>query len=282
MLREPRGYSPLCCNLIVPAKDSRAAAGYIIMEQTEYLMMSGGNTISVATALLETGMIPITESVTTFHLEASAGLIEINADCKDGKVQQITFKNVPSFPVYLDKEIDVPHLGKVKVDVAWGGMFFVLIDVKQFQGLELVPEMGKEIAKVSALCMKAAQEQLKVEHPDYPGIGITISELHGPTDNPHTDWKSVNTVFTGEIDFNKPETWTGALDRSACGTGTSALMAVKHAKGELELNEPFRRKGLLGIIFTGHAIEAKELYGYQAIVPTIGGKAWIYGYSQYV
>lgn len=282
MLREPRGYPPLCCNLIVPAKDPRAAAGYIIMEQTEYPMMSGGNTISVATALLETGMIPMVEPITEFYLEAPAGLIRIKADCKGGKVQQVTFTNVPSFAVYLDKEINVPHLGIVKVDVAWGGMFFVLIDVRQFPGLELVPEMGKEISKVSALCMKAAQEQLKVEHPDYPGIGITISELHGPTDNPNADWKSVNTVFTGEIDFDKPETWTGALDRSACGTGTCALMAVKREKGELELNKPFRREGLLGMIFTGHAIEETELYGYKAIVPTIGGQAWIYGFSQYV
>ena len=282
MLREPRGSPPLCCNLIVPAKDPRAAAGYIIMEQTEYPMMSGGNTISVATALLETGMLPMKEPVTEFNLEAPAGLIGIKADCKNGKVTQVTFSNVPAFAVYLDKEIDVPHLGKVKVDVAWGGMFYVLIDVRQFEGLELVPENGKEIAKVSALCMKAAQEQLPVEHPDYPGIGITISELHGPTDNPDADWKSVNTVFTGDIDFERPETWTGALDRCACGTGTCALMAAKHAKGELKTGEAFRREGLLGIIFTGHPVEETEIHGHKAIVPTIGGQAWIYGYSQYV
>ncbi len=95
-------------------------------------------------------------------------------------------------------------------------------------------------------------------------------------------WKSENTVFTGEIDFDKPETWTRALDRSACGTGTCALMAVKREKGELELNKPFRREVLLGMIFAGHAIEETELYGYKAIVPTIGGQARIYGFSQYV
>ncbi|HIU75793.1 MAG TPA: proline racemase family protein [Candidatus Pelethocola excrementipullorum] len=282
MLREPRGYPPLCCNLIVPAKDPRAKAGYIIMEQTEYPMMSGGNTISVATALLETGMIPMVEPFTEFYLEAPAGLIKIKAECHNGKCTQVTFSNVPAFAAYLDKEIDVPHLGKVKVDVAWGGMFYTLIDVRQFDGLKLVPEMGREIAKVSALCMQAAKEQLPVEHPDYPGVGISISELHGPTENPDADWQSVNTVFTGDIDFDRPETWTGALDRCACGTGTCALMAAKYAKGELKLNQPFRREGLIGIIFTGHAIEETEIHGHKAIIPTIGGEAWIYGYSKYV
>jgi proline racemase len=282
MLREPRGYPPLCCNLIVPPKHPDAEMGYIIMEQIEYPMMSGGNTISVATALLETGMIPMQEPVTEFNLEAPAGLIPIKADCKDGKVTQVTFSNVPAFAVHLDKEIDVPHLGKVKVDVAWGGMFYVLIDYRQFEGLKLIPEMGKEIAKISALCMKAAQEQLEVHHPDYPGVGITISELHGPTDNPENDWKSVNTVFTGEIDFDKPETWTGALDRCACGTGTCALMAAKVAKGELKIGERFRREGLLGIVFTGHAVEETEIHNHKAISPTVGGQAWIYGFSQYV
>ena len=124
MLREPRGYPPLCCNLIVPAKHPDAAAGYIIMEQTEYPVMSGGNTISVATVLLETGMIPMREPITEFLLEASAGLIGIKAECKDGKCTQVTFKNVPAFAVYTDTTIDVPELGTVTVDVAWGGMFY--------------------------------------------------------------------------------------------------------------------------------------------------------------
>src|SRR5262249_2012478 len=157
-----------------------AVAGYIIMEQVEYPVMSGGNTISVATVLLETGMLPMTEPVTEFVFEAPAGLIGIRADCKDGKVTQVTFKNVPAFASHLDGVIDVPELGKVTVDVAWGGMFYVITDVRQFGWLTLSPEHGKEITRVSALILRAAQDQLPVEHPDYPGIGITISQLSGP------------------------------------------------------------------------------------------------------
>jgi proline racemase len=207
----------------------------MIMEQNEYPLMSGGNTISVATALLETGMIPMHEPVTEFFLEAPAGLIGIKAGCKAGKVMQVTFRNVPAFAAHLDAVIDVPHLGKVTVDVAWGGMFYVIADVRQFEGLKLVPEQGREITRVSALILKAAQDQLPVQHPDYPGIGITVSQLSGPTDSPNADWRNTVTVQNAPIDFDNPATWTGALDRCACGTGTCAKMATLHAKGKLRL-----------------------------------------------
>ncbi|CVK20842.1 proline racemase family protein [Sporomusa sphaeroides] len=282
MLREPRGTPATCCNLIVPAKDPRAAAGFIIMEQVEYPMMSGGNVMAVATALLETGLLPMQEPVTEFNLEAPAGLIPIKAECSHGKVTQVTFKNVPAFAVHLDKEIEVPHLGKVKVDIAWGGMFYVVIDATQFEGLTLVPEKGKDIVRISALVTKAAQEQIQVEHPDYPGVGITLSIMHQPPLTPGKTMRSSNVVMSGEIDFNNPATWTGALDRGCCGTGTCALMAVAYAKGKLKLNEPFYNEGLMGITFTGHAVEETEIHGYKAIVPTVGGQCWIYGFSKWV
>ena len=282
MLREPRGIPATCANLIVPAKDPRAAAGFIIMEQTEYPMMSGGNVIAVATALLETGLLPMKEPVTEFNLEAPAGLIHITAECSHGKVTRVTFKNVPAFAVYLDKEIDVPHLGKVKVDIAWGGMFYTVIDATQFEGLRLVPEMGREITRISALVTRAAMDQCPVEHPDYPGVGITLSIMHEPPSTPGTYMRSSNVVLSGEVDFDKPETWTGALDRGVCGTGTCALMAVEHAKGRLKVGDPFVNEGLLGIQFRGEAIEETEIHGHKAIVPTVGGQCWIYGFSKWV
>jgi proline racemase len=282
MLREPRGYPPLCCNLIVPPKHPEAAAGFIIMEQVEYPVMSGGNTIAVATVLLETGMIPMQEPVTEFKLEAPAGLIAIKAECLNGKVKQVTFEKVPAFSVYTDVVIEVPELGKVTVDVAWGGMFYVIANVAQFESLELVPEWGRDITRISSLILKAAQDQLPVEHPDYPGIGITISQLSGVTDNPNADRRNAVTVASGPVDFDNPATWTGGVDRCPCGTGTCAKMATLHAKGELGLNQPFRHEGVLGTVYTGELVEEVEIAGRTGVVPRISGRAWITGFSTYV
>jgi proline racemase len=282
MLREPRGYPPVCCNLIVPSKNPEARAGYIIMEQSEYPVMSGGNTISVATVLLETGMIPMHEPVTEFMLEAPAGLIGIRAECSGGKVTQVTFKNVPAFAAHLDAVIDVPGLGKVTVDVAWGGMFYVIADVRQFEGLRLVPEQGREITRISALVLRAAQDQLPVAHPDYPGIGITVSQLSGPPHSEAADRRNTVTVANGPIDFDDPSTWTGALDRCPCGTGTCAKMAVLHAKGQLKIGEPFRHENLLDIAYTGRLVEEVRIGDRVAVVPTVSGTSWIYGFNTYV
>lgn len=282
MLREPRGYPPLCCNVIVPPCHPDADAGFIILEQVEYPVISGGNTISVVTVLLEMGMLPMHEPVTELILEAPAGLIRVKAECRAGKVKNVTFKNVPAFAAYLDAKIDVPHLGEVTVDVGWGGMFYVIADVRQFSGLELIPEHGAEIARISAMIRQAAIEQLPVEHPDYPGIGITISQLSGPASSPDADWKNAVTVASGDLDWENPNTWTGAIDRCPCGTGTCAKMAVLHAKGELPLNQDFRHQGVLGNVFTGRLVEETHVGDKKAVVPTIKGTSWIYGINTYV
>ncbi|WP_303974723.1 proline racemase family protein [Streptococcus merionis] len=286
LLREPRGYPPLCCNIVVPPKHPDAVAGFIIMEQVEYPMMSGGNTISVATALLETGMIPSKEGINEFNLEAPAGLIGIKAVMENGKATEVTFKNVPAFAVYTDTKIKVPHIGhgveEVVVDVAWGGMFYVMADIRQFPWVQLEPDQGREITRISSLILKAAQEQLEVNHPDYPGVGITISQLFGPTDDPKADIRNAVTVASGEVDFDNPSTWIGALDRCPCGTGTCARMAAMYAKGELKLNETFRHQGLLGVVYKGKLVEEVDIHGYKGVVPTITGSSWIYGFNNLV
>src|SRR4026209_1211774 len=128
MLREPRGYPAANCNLVLPSSHPEADAGFVIMEQVEYPPMSGTNTICVTTALLETGMIPMKEPVTELTLEAPAGLIRVRAECRHGKVTLVSFRNVPAVAVRLDAPIEVPTLGRVTVDVAWGGMFYVIAD----------------------------------------------------------------------------------------------------------------------------------------------------------
>lgn len=282
MLREPRGYPASCCNLILPATRPEAQAGYVIMEQTEYPGMSGTNTICVVTALLETGMLPMVEPVTELTLEAPAGLIRVRADCVNGKVRQVTFRNVPAFAAYLDKTIEVPHLGKVTVDVAYGGMFYVIADAAP-HGLTLTPDEGREIVRIGEMIKAAACEQLPVVHPEQPGFaGVSISQLSGPPARADAHRKNAVIVSTGKLDWNNPSTWTGSIDRSPCGTGTCAKMATLWAKGQLKLNQDFRHEGILGTVFTGRLVEETQVGPYRAAVPTLSGTAWITGITQYV
>ena len=280
MLREPRGYPAANCNLVLPATRAEADAGFVIMEQVEYPPMSGTNTICVTTALLETGMVPMEEPVTELVLEAPAGLVHVRAECANGKVTSVTFRNVPAFAVHLDRPVEVPQLGTVRVDVAWGGMFYVIADAAPF-GLRLTPDEGGDIVRIGEMIKAATQEQLPVVHPENPEIaGVSIAQLSGPPSLPGAHRKNAVVVSTGKLDWSRPSTWTGAIDRSPCGTGTSAKMAALHARGELPLGQDFRHEGILGTVFTGRLIEETAVGPYRAVVPTITGRAWITGIGQ--
>ncbi len=282
MLREPRGYPASNCNLLLPPTRPEADAGFVIMEQVEYPPMSGTNTICVTTALIETGMVPAQEPVTKLTLESPAGLIEVTADVNHGKVERVTFENVPAFAVHLDRKIEVPELGSVIVDVAYGGMFFVIADAEAL-GVRLGADNGGEIARVGEMIKKATQEQLHVVHPENPAIaGVTISQLSGASERPEVSRRNAVIVSSGDLDWERPETWTGALDRSPCGTGTCAKMASLYAKGELALGEDFVHEGPLGTTFTGRLLKETKVGDRPAVVPTLSGSAWITGWSSYV
>jgi proline racemase len=282
MLREPRGYPGLCCNLILPPTVPGADAGFVIMEQTDYPPMSGSNTICVTTVLLETGMLPMHEPVTELVLEAPAGLVRVTAECANGKVRAVTFRNVPAFVERLDVPLEVPKLGTVVVDVAFGGMFYVIAEASRF-GLRLLPDEGREIVRIGEMLKAAAREQLPVAHPLQSEVtGYSVAQLSGPAHSASADMRNAVVISTGGFDWERPDTWTGALDRSACGTGTCARMATLHARGRLGLGQAFRHEGILGTVFTGCLVEEARVGEYSAVVPTITGSAWISGISQYV
>lgn len=282
MLREPRGYPAANCNLILPPTVPEADAGYVIMEQVEYPGMSGTNTIAVVTVLIETGMVESQEPVTELILESPAGLIPVRAEVNNGKVKNVTFENVPGFAVHVDAKVEVPELGTVTVDVSYGGMFYVIADAAQF-GLRLTEDEAGDAVRIGEMVKAAAQEQLDCVHPDNPDIrGITIGQLSAPPIGADADCRNTVVVSTGKLDWDRPSTWKGVLDRSPCGTGTCAKMVAMHAKGELGLNEDFRHEGILGTIFTGRLIRETTIGNYKAVVPTLSGTAWITGFAQYV
>ena len=281
MLREPRGNPGLCCNALVPPCDPTADMGFVIMEQQEYPPMSGSNTICVVTVLLETGVLPMVEPVTELTLEAPAGLIKVRANCQNGKVTAVTFENVPAFAMHLDKPVEVAGLGTVNVDVAWGGMFFVLADAAQLD-LDLSADNGGDIVRISEAIRHATAEQLPVAHPENPDItGPTITNLWDAPITEDTHGRGAITISTGAFDPARPHNASGILDRSPCGTGTCAKMAVLHARGLLGVGQGYVNAGPLGTTFTGRILRETSVGPYKAIVPTLSGQGWIYGTSNY-
>ncbi len=283
MLREPRGYPASNCNLILPACHPDADAGFVIMEQVEYPPMSGTNTIAVVTVLLETGMIQAVEPITELTLESPAGLIGVCAEVRNNKVKSVTFENVPAFAVHIDAKIKVPELGEVTVDIAYGGMFYVIAEASQFS-LKIKPDNAGEITRIGEMIKAASQAQLPVVHPQQPEIaGVTIAQLSSPYSSPDADMQNAVVVSTGKLDWERPATWTGACDRSPCGTGTCARMAALYARGKLGLHQPFRHAGILGTVFTGELIREVDIGSpYPAVVPTLSGQAWITGIASYM
>ncbi len=282
MLREPRGYPAANCNLVLSSSNPAADAGFIIMEQVEYPAMSGSNIICVTTALIETGMVEAKEPLTRLTLEAPAGLVTVDAEVLDGKVKSVTFENLPAFAVHLDKVIEVPEFGPVSVDVAWGGMFYVIADAEKL-GIKLVPDRAGEIVRAGEMIKTAAREQLPCVHPKNPNIsGVTICVMTGQPKAEGATAKNAVVVSTGQLQWDRPATWTGVLDRSPCGTGTCARMAVLHAKGELGLQEKFHHEGILGTIFTGTLLRETKVGDTTAVIPSIRGQAWVTGMAQYV
>jgi proline racemase len=281
LLREPRGYPGLCANVILPPTLPEADAGFIIMEQAEYAAMSGSNTICVVTVLLETGMLPMHEPVTELTLEAPAGLVRVRADCRDGKVTAVTFQNVPAFAVHLEAPVEVPGLGTVTVDVAYGGMVYAIVEASAL-GLQLTPDEGRDICRLGEMVKVAAREQIPVVHPENPEIsGPTLIVISAPATRLDATSKNTVVISTGTPKWENPSSWTGVLDRSPCGTGTCAKMATLYAKGRLGLNEDFVHEGILGTVFTGRLIAETQVGPYQAVVPTLSGTGWITGIAQY-
>ena len=178
------------------------------MEQAEYPAMSGSNTICTATVLINEGMVAVTEPITTLMLEAPAGLIRVSAEVRDGKARSITFENVPAFVHRLDVPVEVPQVGTVSVDVAWGGMFYALADASAL-GFRLTPDEGRDLVRVGEMVKAAAREQVPVAHPEQPELaGISIMEWTGPPSVPGADAKNTVVVSSGTLDWDHPASFT--------------------------------------------------------------------------
>ncbi len=270
VLNEPRGGVFKHVNLLVPAQDRRAAWGFIIMEPEHTPPMSGSNTICVATVLLDTGMVPMHEPQVTFVLEAPAGLVQVTAYCQEGKAQSIEFENVASFADQLSVPLEVPGWGTLTVDTAYGGDSFVLVEAEAL-GFEVVPSEARELAEAGARITAAANEQIGFQHPERVEWNqISFCQFTLPIERGDGVLSGRNTVA---ID-------PGKLDRSPCGTGCSARLAVLHARGEIAVGERFLARSIIGSEFDCRIVRTTTVGARQGITPTVRGRAWITGIHQ--
>jgi proline racemase len=268
LLREPRGSVAAHANLVVPTLRDDCAAGYIIMEPTEYPAMSGSNTICVATVLLETGMVEMQEPETVLRLEAPAGVVEVRARCRDGKCESVELTNVPCFAAQLGAPLEVEGIGTIAVDVAFGGMWYAIADAREL-GFALEPSEARELSDAGELIRIAAREQLPCMHPENDAIaGVSIVQIAEP-------WRGV-----GQTSKNAVVVAPGRLDRSATGTGLSARMATLHARGAMRVGDAMTHASVLGTTFDGRIVAEATVGETSAIVPAIRGSAWITGITQ--
>jgi proline racemase len=272
LLNEPRGGVFRHVNLLVPPKDPRAQMGFIIMEPEDNPPMSGSNAICVATVLLDSGILAMTEPVTELILEAPGGLVKVRADCSDGKAQRIHVRNLPSSVDRLDVSLDVQGLGLLTVDTAYGADSFVVVDAESL-GFSHTPDEAHALAKLGVQITTAADEQLGFHHPENPDWRhFSFCLFAGPLTRVADGWETKHAVSI------RP----GKIDRSPTGTAVSARLAILAAKGQIVPSEVLRARSLIGGEFEGRIVGTGRVGDLPAILPEISGRAWITGTHQHM
>ena len=270
VLNEPRGGVFKHVNLLVPAKNKKAIQGFIVMEPEHTPPMSGSNSICVSTVMLDTGLIQMQEPITEFILEAPGGLVPVKAFCENGKAKSIEIQNVASFADKLDVNLEIEGVGTLIVDTAYGGDSFVLVNAAEL-GFEIKPGEAKDISELGAKITAAANQQLGFTHPENADWNhISFCEIALPLYEEEGVKVSRNSVV---ID-------PGKLDRSPCGTGCSARMAVLNAKGEMKKGDRMIGRSIIDSRFDCAIVDEVNIGNKNAIIPSIRGRAWITGTHQ--
>jgi len=274
LMFEPRGHNDMFGAFILPTTTSEADLGLVFMDGGGYLNMCGHNAIAAVAIALEVGIVERKEEGTTetVVLETPAGLVRALATYDDcGKrIKEVSFDNVASFLYKENQKIKVPDVGEITLDISFGGSFFAILHAGEL-GLKIIPDNASKILEVCLKIRAAVNEQIKVQHPTLPHIkSVELVELYDEPTHEEATYKNV--VVFGE----------GQVDRSPCGTGTSAKMAALHAKGELKLGETFVYESILGTLFRGEIVKETQVAGIQAVIPKITGSSYITGFTNFV
>ncbi|CAN7555506.1 proline racemase family protein [Pararhizobium sp. LjRoot235] len=263
---EPRSGSIGSVNLLVPPKRPEADAGFIILQADQAHAMSGSNSICVTTALLESGIVEMKEPETVVMLDTAAGLVKATATCRDGRCERVKLTMVPSFVQQLDVEVETPDWGRIQMDLCFGGVFYALVDVAQI-GTTIEKANARRIVEAGMMLKDLVNRTIPVVHPEIP-------EIKGVAYVMFRDTEADGTVRTCTT------MWPGRVDRSPCGTGSSANLATLHARGLAKVGDVFKSRSIIGSEFEVGLESVTEVAGRPAIIPTISGRGWTFGLHQ--
>jgi proline racemase/trans-L-3-hydroxyproline dehydratase len=271
LMHEPRGHRDMFGSIITQPGSDEADIGIIFMDTGGYLNMCGHGTIGAVTVALETGMVKAVMPETKLVLDSPAGLVYASGMVNGSKVTSVVVQNVPAFLYKKDLKLEVPEIGCVTVDIAFGGNFFALVNAREL-GLDVVPANSRELIRKGIAIKDYINKHIQVQHPEKKHITtVDLTEIY-QDDNLNSGSSSKNVVVFGANQF----------DRSPCGTGTCARMAALHAKGKLNLHQDFVNESIIGTTFIGRVIDQTKVGSFDAIIPQITGSAYIYGFQQLV
>lgn len=270
LILEPRGHRGMFGAILTPPVTRDAVYGVIWFDNSGYLSGCGHGTIGVGTVLVETGIVRASTPITSFALDSPVGPLQLTVKVEAGRVREVSFENVPAFSFASDVRVDVPNIGRVTVDIAFGGNFFAILDVSEV-GLEIKPNTASRLAEVGLRIREAVNQQVAVQHPLFPELDHVqiVTFVSKPT---RPEARYLNTHMFAN----------GAIDRSPGGTGTSAVMAALHAKGLLAIGEEVVAEGIAGGIFRGRLLRQFNIGDRRGVIPEVTGSAYITAYHQFI
>jgi len=270
LMWEPRGHADMYGCIITPPVTPEADIGVVFIHNEGYSTMCGHGIIAIATVTLETGMLPMAEPETTIKIDTPAGLVTAHARVVNGRVKSVYFHNVPSFVLTLDEIVDVPGLGKVRCDIAFGGVFYAYVEAEEV-GLSCTPEAYRDLIERGMAIKKAVMACRAIAHPFEENLNFLYGTIFAcPPLTEGADSRNVCIFAEGEV------------DRSPTGTGVSGRLAILHARGEISLNKSMVIESIIGTRFTGRIIDTTSFGPHPAIIPEVEGSAYITGCHEFL
>jgi proline racemase len=268
LMWEPRGHADMYGCLVVPPVSPRGDIGVLFMHNDGYSTMCGHGIIAVTTALLQTGVLPAHEPETLVRIDTPAGFVEAWASVRKGLVEEVSFINVRSFVSALEQEIEIPGLGTVRYDLAYGGAFYAYVDAEEF-GFKLLPDEVDELIKVGRTIKDAVQTHNAPTHPLDPHLGFVYGTIFvGPAHDEGAHSRNVCVFADGEV------------DRSPTGTGLSGRLAIHYNRGEIHQKQEIVVESILGTTFKGRVLGEAPIGNLNGITPEVTGRAFVTGRNE--